>query len=61
VGTVGGFVDLLSGEVNWPVVTAALRKAGYDGYCTAEMIPPYTHYPEVLIENTGRAMRAILG
>ncbi len=60
VGTAGGFVDLLSGEINWPAVTAALREVGYDGFVTAEMIPPYTHYPEVLIENTGRALRAIL-
>ncbi|GMV96710.1 MAG: hypothetical protein AMXMBFR83_10710 [Phycisphaerae bacterium] len=60
VGTAGGFVDLLSGEINWPVVTAALRQIGYDGWVTAEMIPPYTHYPEVLIENTARALRAIL-
>jgi hexulose-6-phosphate isomerase len=57
---VGGFVDLLSGDVPWPAVTAALREVGYDGYVTAEMIPPYTYYPEVLIENTGRALRAIL-
>ncbi|GMU20653.1 MAG: hypothetical protein AMXMBFR13_07500 [Phycisphaerae bacterium] len=61
VGTAGGFVDLLSGEVDWPTVTATLREIGYDGWVTAEMIPPYTHYPEVLIENTGRALRAIIG
>lgn len=61
VGTAAGFVDLLSGDVNWPEVTKALREVGYDGYVTAEMIPPYTHYPEVLIENTGRALRAIIG
>lgn len=60
VGTAGGFVDLLAGDVNWPEVTKALREVGYDGYVTAEMIPPYTHYPEVLIENTGRALRAII-
>ncbi len=60
-GTAVGFVDLLSGDVNWPEVVKALREAGYDGYCTAEMIPPYAYYPEVLIENTARAMKAILG
>jgi L-ribulose-5-phosphate 3-epimerase len=60
-GTAAGFVDILSGDVDWPEVIQALREVGYDGYCTAEMIPPYTHYPEVLIENTGRALRAILG
>lgn len=61
VGTVAGFVDLLCGDVDWPAVVAALKEIGYDGYCTAELIPHYTHYPEVMIENTGRAMRAILG
>ncbi|MET0263942.1 MAG: sugar phosphate isomerase/epimerase family protein [Rariglobus sp.] len=62
VGTIDGFVDLLSGDVNWPAVMAALRSVGYDGWCTAEMAPPmpfYKHAPEVLIENTGRAMQAI--
>ncbi len=62
VGTTDGFVELLSGDVNWPAVMKALRAAGYDGWGTAEMIPPvpfYKHAPEVLIENTGRALRAI--
>lgn len=62
VGSADGFVELLSGDVNWPAVMAALRSVGYDGWCTAEMIPPapfYKHAPEVLIENTHRAMQAI--
>jgi hexulose-6-phosphate isomerase len=60
-GTVAGFVDILSGDVNWPEVVAALKEVGYDGFCTAEMIPHYTHHPEVMIENTARAVRAIIG
>jgi hexulose-6-phosphate isomerase len=63
VGTVAGFVELLSGDVNWPAVTTALRAVGYDGWATAEMIPPepfYQHHPEVLIYNTSRALDAIL-
>lgn len=62
VGTTDGFVELLSGDVNWPAVMHALRSTGYDGWCTAEMIPPvpfYKHAPHVLIENSARAMRAI--
>lgn len=62
VGTVDGFVDLLSGDVNWPAVVSTLRSVGYAGWCTAEMIPPvpfYKHAPHVLIENTHRAMQAI--
>jgi L-ribulose-5-phosphate 3-epimerase len=60
VGTADGFVDLLSGDVNWPAVIAALEGVGYKGYMTAEMIPLYRHYPEILLENTSRAMDAIL-
>jgi len=62
VGSVDGFCDLLSGDVNWPAVAAALRAQRYDGWAAAEMIPPapfYKHAPEVLIHNTSRAMDAI--
>lgn len=62
VGTVDGFCDLLSGDVNWPGVVAALKADGYHGWVAAEMIPPvpfYKHCPEVLIHNTSRAMDAI--
>jgi L-ribulose-5-phosphate 3-epimerase len=62
VGTIDGFCDLLSGDVNWPAVMAALRGVGYDGWIAAEMIPPvpfYKHCPEILIHNTSRAMDAI--
>jgi len=61
VGTAGGFVDLLAGDVEWPEVIRALKEVGYDGPVTAEMIPGYKYHPEVLIENTSRAMDAILG
>ena len=60
VGTADGFVDLLAGDVNWPEVMKALREVGYSGPLTAEMIPIYKHCPEVLIDNTSRAMDAIL-
>lgn len=33
----GNFVNLMEGSVNWPKVVSALRKAGYDGYLTAEL------------------------
>lgn len=61
VGTADGFVDLLAGDVNWPEVVKALTEVGYRGFLTAEMIPLYKHSPEVLVENTSRAMDAILG
>jgi hexulose-6-phosphate isomerase len=63
VGSVHGFVELLSGDVHWPKVVSALRAADYAGWVAAEMIPPvpfYQHHPEVLIANTSRAMDAIL-
>ena len=59
VGSVDGFVDLLSGDVNWPAVIQALDEMGYDGWVAAEMIPPvpfYKYAPETLIENTSLAM-----
>jgi hexulose-6-phosphate isomerase len=62
VGSVAGFVDLLSGDVHWPAVMRELRAIGYSGWIAAEMIPPvpfYKYSPEVLIQNTARAMDAI--
>ncbi len=61
VGSLDGFVDLLSGDVNWPNVTSALAEAGYDGWVTGEMLPPYTHYPETILYNTSNSMDKILG
>lgn len=56
----GGFVDLLAGDVNYPAVMEEFKKTGYDGWVTAEMLPPYTHYPEVTVYNASKAMDAIL-
>jgi len=61
VGTADGFVDLLEGDVNWPEVMAAIRDIDYEGPVVAEMIPGYTHHPDVRIANTSNAMDAILG
>lgn len=60
-GGLHGFVDLLAGDVDYPAVVKALESIGYDGYVTAEMIPPYTHHSEQIIFNTSGAMDAILG
>jgi len=62
VGSVDGFVDLLSGDTNWPAVLESLRAIDYEGWVAAEMIPPvpfYRHAPHVLIHNTARAMDEI--
>ena len=64
VGSAAGFVDLLSGDVNYPAVVEGLKNVGYDGYVIAEMVPPspfYKYYPEQLIYNTSASMDKILG
>ena len=60
-GTFDGFVDLLEGDVPWGAVMEALKEIGYDGAVTGEMMPPYPHHPERLIESTSKSMDAILG
>ncbi|SFD96967.1 hexulose-6-phosphate isomerase [Paenibacillus catalpae] len=60
-GGLHGFVDLLAGDVDYPVVVQALEAIGYNDYVTAEMIPPYTHHTKQIIYNTSAAMDAILG
>ncbi len=59
VGTFEGFVDLLSGDVNYPKVMEELKKAGYDGWVTAET-GIYKDYPEQSVFNTANSMRRIL-
>ena len=60
-GGLHGFVDLLAGDVDWPEVMRAFRDIGYDGYCTAEMLPPYTCWPEQILYNTAASMDRIFG
>ncbi|NLD86695.1 MAG: sugar phosphate isomerase/epimerase [Clostridiales bacterium] len=60
-GNLSGFVDLLSGDVDYIEVKRALDEIGYTGWATAEMLPPYVCYPEQLIYNTSAAMDRILG
>jgi len=54
-GTAEGFVDLLEGDVDFPVVKKALADVGYDGYVTAELLPFAPGRPE----KTARAMKKI--
>ena len=60
-GGLHGFVDLLAGDVNYPSVMAELKKVGYDGWVSAEMIPNYKYHTEAIIYNTSFAMDKILG
>ena len=56
-----GFVDLLSGDVNWDNVMKQFKDINYDGWFTAEMLPPYRFYPEQILYNTSNSMDKILG
>ncbi len=60
-GDLYGFTDLLSGDVDWPAVMNQFEQVNYNGWVTAEMLPPYTYYPETIIYNTSNAMDKILG
>jgi hexulose-6-phosphate isomerase len=61
VGTLAGFCDLLDGDVNWPAVMAALRQIGYDGWLTAEVMPPNPYAPEHILQVNSLALDRILG
>lgn len=60
VGTVDGFVGLLNGDVEFPAIMTALKETGYDGYCTAEIIPQFRHHQEAMAFMTSTAMDFIL-
>lgn len=60
-GGLNCFVDILSGDVNWPEVRRAFDDIGYDGWAAGEMIPQYTHASDQIIYNTSRSMDRILG
>ena len=59
VGNIDGFVDLLSGDVDFIEVIRSLKAIGYDDYLTAEVFPN-KFCPEVIVYNTANAMDAIL-
>lgn len=59
VGNIHGFVPLLAGDVNWPVVRAALRQVGYDDYITAE-VSPYASDPVRMIHDAAAQMNTII-
>jgi len=61
VGGIAGFVDLLSGDVNYPAVMEELKQIGYNSYVIAEMIPIYKYYSEQIVYNTSKSMDRILG
>jgi len=56
IGNLQGFCDLLDGDVNWPEVMKALREIGYDGWVTAEVMPPNPFAPEHLLHVNSLAL-----
>ena len=60
-GGLNCFVDLLSGDVNWPEVMKAFADVGYEGWAAGEMIPQYTYASDQIIYNTSKSMDRILG
>lgn len=55
-----GFVDLLTGDVEWDKVIDAFIEIGYDGWANAEMCPPYKLYADQNIYNASAAMDRII-
>lgn len=59
VGNIRGFTNLLEGDVNWGRVIGALKKAGYDGYVTAEL-SPYHYCPDQIASDVATRLRRII-
>ena len=59
VGTLDGFVDILSGDVDYPAVMKALSDVGYDDWATAEVFSQ-GKYPESVLAVTSKAVDIIL-
>ena len=54
-----GFVDLLTGDVEWDKVIQAFIDVGYEGWANAEMCPPYKLYGDQNVYNASAAMDRI--
>ena len=61
IGTLDGFTDLLSGDVNYPAVVAALKRAGYDGPLTGELNNSVACHRENVVARASAALDVILG
>ena len=61
IGTLDGFCDLLSGDVDFPAVMRELKNVGYDKDITAEMNNAICCHEENRVKRTSAAMDVILG
>lgn len=57
----GAFVDLMKGDVNWQAAIPALKKAGFDGYLTAEVFIEDSDIPGVTHEGYYKAVADQIG
>ncbi len=53
------FTNLLEGDLDWPAAMAALREVNFRGHLIAEL-SPHPAAPDLLLDNTSRAMDYIL-
>lgn len=60
IGNINGFVPLLSGDVNFENVIAALKEIGYDDWLTTE-IPTYKRNNDMNLYHSSMSMDKILG
>lgn len=54
-----GFVDLFAGDVDFVKVGESLKRIGYDGWLTLEMLPNYKQFPEVSLLSNRPAVERI--
>ena len=59
VDTINGFCGILQGDVNWDEVSLSLQEIDYKRWITGEVLPAYKYSPEILVEETSRAMSAV--
>jgi len=59
VGTLGGFVMLMEGDVNWPAVMAALREIDYQGALTGEYWT-YEHSRDAMLQHVKTGLDHIM-
>ena len=58
IGNIGGFCDLLAGDVDYKAVMDAFKRIGYDGWCTVEPTT-YKANNDIMIQRQSAAMDLI--
>ncbi|HET7521776.1 MAG TPA: sugar phosphate isomerase/epimerase family protein [Bacillales bacterium] len=58
--SVGDFVSILEGDINWSVIMKALSDIPYAGYAMATPPYPYAHFPERAVDTAFRHLVSVL-